>query len=64
MARQVTKAVSNRYCQARLEAAKCNDKLASRASTAEVLGCVSEDCIKKYELGITKPPNDVVAIMG
>lgn len=63
MARQVTKAVSNRYCQARLEAAKCNDKLASRASTAEVLGCVSEDCLKKYELDITKPPNDVVALM-
>lgn len=63
MARQVTKAGSNRYCQARLDAAKCNEKLASRASAAEVLGCVSEDCIKKYELGITKPPNDVVALM-
>lgn len=63
MARQVTKAVTNRYCQARLEAAKCNDRLASRASASEVLGCVSEDCLKKYELGITKPPNDVIAIM-
>ncbi len=63
MARQVTKAVSNRYCQARLEAAKCNDRLASRASASEELGCVSEDCLKKYELGITKPPNDVIAIM-
>lgn len=63
MARQVTKAVANRYCQARLEAAKCNERLASRASASEVLGCVSEDSIKKYELGITKPPNDVVAIM-
>ena len=63
MARQVTKAVSNRYCQARLEASKCNDRLASRASAAEVLGCVSEDCLKKYELDITKPPNDVVALM-
>lgn len=63
MARQVTKASANRYCQARLEAAKCNDRLASRASTAEVLGCVSEDSLKKYELGITRPPNDVVALM-
>lgn len=63
MARQVTKAASDRYCQARLEAAKCNDRLASRASAAEELGCISEDCLKKYELGITKPPNDAVAIM-
>lgn len=63
MARQVTKAGANRYCQARLEAAKCNERLASRAGASEELGCVSEDCIKKYELGITKPPNDVVAIM-
>lgn len=63
MARQVTKAVANRYCQARLEAAKCNDRLSSRAGAAEELGCVSEDCLKKYELDITKPPNDAVAIM-
>lgn len=63
MARQVTKAVSNRYCQARLEAAKCNDRLASRAGASEELVCVSEDSLKKYELDITKPPNDVVAIM-
>lgn len=63
MARQVTKAVVNRYCQARLEAAKVNERLASRAGASEVLGCVSEDSIKKYELGITKPPNDVVALM-
>lgn len=63
MARQVTKAASNRYCQARLEAAKCNDRLASREGASEELGCVSEDCLKKYELDITKPPNDAVAIM-
>lgn len=63
MGRQVTKAVSNRYCQARLEAAKYNDKFASRAGAADELGCVTEDSLKKYELGITNPPNDVVAIM-
>lgn len=63
MARQVTKAVTNRYCQARLEAAKYNDKFSSRASAAEELGCITEDSLKKYELDITNPPNDVVAIM-
>lgn len=52
MARQVTKAVSNRYCQARLEAAKCNDRLASRASASEELGCVSEDCLKNMSLAL------------
>ncbi len=63
MARKVTKAASNRYCQARLEAAKGNDRLASRLSASEELGCVSEDSLKKYELGIVKPSNDIVAIM-
>lgn len=63
MSRQVTKAAGNRYCQARLEAAKSNEKLCSRAGAAEYIGCISEDSIKKYELGITNPPNDVVAVM-
>ncbi len=63
MARQVTKAGGNRYCQARLEAAKCNERLSSRSSAAEEIGCISEDSLKKYELGVTKPPNDVVALM-
>lgn len=63
MARQVTKAVSNRYCQARLEAAQKVEKFGSRAGASEMLGCISEDSLKKYELGITKPPNDAVAIM-
>lgn len=63
MSRQVTKAATNMYCQARLRAAKCNERLASRASASEEIGCVSEEALKKYELGITKPPNDVVALM-
>lgn len=63
MPRQVTKAVGNRYCQARLEAAKCNDRFAARASAAEELPGVTEESLKKYELDITRPPNDVVALM-
>ena len=63
MARQVTKAVGNRYCQARLEAAKCNEKFASRIGAADELPGVTEDSLKKYELDITRPPNDVVALM-
>lgn len=63
MARPVTKAGANRYCQARLEAAKYNDRFASRAGAAEEIPGVSEDSLKKYELDITRPPNDVVALM-
>ncbi|MBQ3011605.1 MAG: transcriptional regulator [Clostridia bacterium] len=63
MARQVTKAYQNRYCRARLEAAKYNDRFASRASAAEEIPGVTEDSLKKYELDITRPPNDVIALM-
>lgn len=63
MTRQVTKAGDNRYCQARLDAAKWNEKLLTRVGAADVIGCVTEDSIKKYELGLTKPPNDIVAVM-
>lgn len=63
MSRQVTKAGSNRYCQARLEAAKCNERFGSRIGAVEELAGVTEDSLKKYELGITRPPNDVVALM-
>lgn len=63
MARQVTKASGNRYCQARLEAAKYNDRFLSRASAAEEIAGITEESLKKYELDITKPPNDVVALM-
>lgn len=63
MARQVTIAGSNRYCQARLKAAKFNPDLSIRSKAVEYLAGVSEDSLKKYELDITKPPNDVVALM-
>ena len=63
MPKKVTVAASNRYCQARLRAAEYNDRLLSRAGAAEELPGVTEDSLKKYELGIVKPPNDVVALM-
>lgn len=63
MPRQATKAMGNRYCKARLNAAKYNEKLLTRAGAADFLPGVTEDNLKKYELDITKPPNDVVALM-
>lgn len=63
MARQATKAVGNRYYEARIRAAKYNEKLLTRAGAAEYLPGVTEDSLKKYELDITKPPNIVVALM-
>jgi len=46
-----------------LEAAKCNERFGSRIGAVEELPGVTEDSLKKYELGITRPPNDVVALM-
>lgn len=63
MPKQVTTAASNRYCQARLRAAKYNDDFASRAKAVEHLPGVTEDSLKKYELDINRPPNIVVALM-
>lgn len=63
MSSQVTKAAGNRYCQARLRAAKYNEKLLTRAGAAEYLPGVTEDALKKYELEINKAPNTVVALM-
>lgn len=63
MPRQVTKATGNRYCQARMRAAKYNEKLLTRSGAAEYLPGVTEDSLKKYELDITKTPNTVVALM-
>ena len=63
MARQVTKALGNRYCQARLRAAKYNPDFATRRTAADQLPGVEEDTLKKYELGLTKVPNTVVALM-
>lgn len=63
MSRQATKAVGNRYYEARIKAAKYNEKILTRTGAAEYLPGVTEDSLKKYELDITKPPNIVVALM-
>lgn len=63
MARQATKACGNRYYEARMRAAKYNEKLLTRASAIDSLPGVTEDSLKKYELDITRPPNIVVALM-
>ena len=46
-----------------MEAAKWNEKLLTRAGAIEYLPGVTEDCLKRYELDITRPPNVVVALM-
>ncbi len=63
MPRQATKAMGNRYFEARMRAAKYNEKLFTRAGAVEYLPGVTEDSLKKYELDINRPPNIVVALM-
>lgn len=63
MAKKATKALGNRYCQARLKAAEYNPDFAIRRTAAEHLPGVEEDSLKKYELDITRPPNTVIALM-
>lgn len=63
MARQATKACGNRYFEARMRAAKYNEKLLTRSGAVDCLPGVTEDSLKKYELDITRPPNIVVALM-
>ncbi len=63
MARQATKAIGNRYFEARMRAAKFNEHLATRAGAIEYLPGVTEEMLKKYELDITRPPNIIVALM-
>lgn len=63
MGRRATKAVGNRFYEARMEAALYNERLSSRAGAAEVLG-VSEDVVKDAELGLHKCiPVDLVMLM-
>jgi len=63
MAKTVTKASSNVYCQARLAAAKFNDAFNSREGAAEYLG-ISKDALTKYELGLCKiVPVEAVVMM-
>lgn len=63
MSRQATKAIGNRYFEARIKAAKYNEKLLTRVGAADSLPGVTEDSLKKYELDINRPPNTVVALM-
>lgn len=63
MSKRVTVARDNRYCQSRLRAAAFNPKFLARPGAAEELGCISDECLKKYELGHVIPSSDVVDIM-
>lgn len=63
MSRQATKACGNRYYEARMRAAKYNEKLLTRSGAVDCLPGVTEDSLKKYELDITRPPNIVVALV-
>jgi len=53
MGRSATKASDNVYYQARIEAAKYNDKLFSREGAAELLG-MSPSAVADAELGLNK----------
>ena len=63
MARQATKACGNRYFEARMRAAKWNEKLSTRAGAIDYLPGVTEDSLKKYELDITTATIDPEAVM-
>lgn len=63
MGRGATKAAGNVWYEARIEAAKWNDKLLSRAGAAEALN-MSEDAVKDAELGLNKcMPVDKAVLM-
>lgn len=63
MGRGATKAAGNVWYEARMEAAKWNDKLLSRAGAAEALN-MSEDAVKDTELGLNKcMPVDKAVLM-
>ncbi len=63
MAKYATKACGNRYYEARMRAARYNEKLLTRAGASDEIPGVTEDSLKKYELDITRVPNTVVALM-
>lgn len=63
MARQPTKAAGNVYCQARMEAAKYDERLKSREGAAELLG-MSVSSLADAELGLNKVmPVDKMILM-
>lgn len=53
MGRGATKALGNVWYEARIAAAKYNDRLSSRAGAAEALS-MSEDAVRDAELGLSK----------
>lgn len=61
MGRRPTKAADNPFCQARLEAARYNEKFYSKDYAAEQLH-ISAGQLQDYELGITKciPPDSIL----
>ena len=63
MGTRPTKAIGNVYCDARLEAAKYNDRLKSREGAAELLGYASSSTITDWELGVKIPTPDAVLKM-
>ena len=63
MGTRPTKAKDNIFCKARLDAARYNDKLNSRAGAAEALGYASESTISDWELGISVPTPEAVLKM-
>ena len=63
MGRPATKALGNRYYEARISASKWDERLSSRAGAAEAMN-VSEDVVKDAELGLYKClPVDTVVRM-
>ncbi|MDD3185995.1 MAG: transcriptional regulator [Anaerostipes sp.] len=63
MARPVTKAFDNPYCQARLKAAQYNEKFKSREGAAEELN-IAKNTLVKYELDLCKAvPVDIIVLM-
>ena len=63
MGTRPTKAMSNVFCSARLEASKYNDKLRSRDGAAEMLGYASSSTIADWELGVSIPTPEAVLKM-
>ena len=63
MAKKPTKAASNPLCQARINAAKYDDRFASREKTCELLN-ISLSQLTEYELGTCKRiPPEMICLM-
>lgn len=62
MARCATKAVGNVYYEARIKAAKWNDKLKSREGAENILN-LGAGSLARYELDIIAVPPEVVVLM-